>query len=180
MPSFFPGEPGKQSAQFLAHLPSEHCSGCAPIPSFQRAGKTNDTIYWHRQHHPPEQFAANPPDAVADHRLFCQSPGNHDTKTGAGRFALSGIQRKVRRSVSASRAKNGREVILIHDTPFARKTSSRTGLHALHGQTLATLGATRIQHSTTTPGCHAGTKTVCPFAAHNRRLISTFHDDPNR
>ncbi len=47
----------------------------------------------------------------------------------------------------------------------------------LYRQAPAAFGAARIQHIATTAGSHAGAETVGAFAAHNGRLISTFHYD---
>lgn len=44
-------------------------------------------------------------------------------------------------------------------------------------QTFATLGATRVDDGAATGGLHARAETVRTLAAHNGRLIGTFHDE---
>jgi hypothetical protein len=58
---------------------------------------------------------------------------------------------------------------------FAGHASSEQSGADLSGEALAALGATCVEHSAATAGCHACAETMSALAANDGRLISTFH-----
>jgi hypothetical protein len=90
------------------------------------------------------------------------------------------MQRKVRRARSDPTVQDSLELgttlkVLQWNSPCRRCQQKAAPAIGLDSQTLATLGPTGVDHSTTTTGFHANEKTVGTGTASFGRLVCAFH-----
>lgn len=70
---------------------------------------------------------------------------------------------------------DSRKLPSLGQSVAARKAKSAQRLDGLGGQLMATLGSTRVDHATTTLGCHTGAKTVGTLTLDYAGLKRAFH-----
>jgi hypothetical protein len=118
------------------------------------------------------RFAATTP------RRACGSALRRVYKTKCA-VLYTGRKRKTDENSSVLTMRRSREKswTLFWERSPSRSVTQATLLRpaGLSCQTLAAFGATCIEHSAATAGCHTGAEAVSTLTAHDGRLVSTFH-----
>jgi hypothetical protein len=176
---------------FLAQLVEQRRDLVAPVGSglpvddaswtIERLGKAEYQVQRRQAGAPlPKQFAYLTFDGIAQHGRARLPLRNYQTKPGIRQAIQAVMQGEMRTAQDAPRRKNLCIILGSQQSMLSAKTIDGDATTAQSGssntQTLATLGTTGTNDGTATTRAHAHEETMGTLAAHDGRLIGTFHD----